>query len=180
MFNREFYPLSELAAKWGCTLGDLLHLGIQDRAQICVNIYGLASGMRQTRLNEDLVDPEPAVELQTAEERREAAEVDAAVAAGESRVAPNMPDGIFELQPEDVRSIEMPNGLPHELYEAIKFDRSSWWEVKFDPPVTIDLEHLVMLSEEVDRLESLLKPKKQGDVVSSQTSAITFPTNWLE
>lgn len=152
MFEREFYPLSELAERWGCTVGDLLHLGIQDRAQICVNIYGLATGTSRTRMQDEAEDVGQEIEPQTEDERREAAEMDAAFEAWQKRTTRNMPHGIFELQSDAVRFVDMPSGLPFELHEAMKFD-DGWWHVDFGPPVTIDLGHLVMLQEEVERLD---------------------------
>ena len=136
MFDREFYPLPELAERWGCTVGDLLHLGIQYRAQVCVNIYGLASGMSKTRTQYETEDADPETESQTEQKR----------------TTRNMPHGVFELFSDDLRFIDMPGGLPFELHEAMKFD-GGWWDVDFDPPVTIDLGHLVMLHEEVERLD---------------------------
>ena len=141
MFEREFYPLSEVANRLGCAISDLLHLGIQCRAQICVNIYGMADGFRKTRMS---VDPE------------------------EQRPDHVMPVGIFMLSPEDIRFIEMPDGLPFKLFEATQFDESwtsgnkSWCNVEFDPPATINLGHLVVLNPEADRLDAL-QPSLKND-----------------
>lgn len=152
MFDREFYPLHELATRWHCSVGDLLHLGIQGRAQICVNIYGLASGITGERIEDGAEDGEQEFQPQTEDERREAAEMNAAFEAWSKRTTRNMPPGIFELKPDAVRFIDMPKGLPLELHEAMRFD-GGWWNIEFDPPVTIDLPHLVMLHEEVERLD---------------------------
>jgi hypothetical protein len=143
MFERDFYPLPDLATRWGCSIGDLLHLGIQDRAQICVNIYGLASEQSRTRLHNETEDA-----------RRESAEIGDAFEAWWKRTTLDMPAGIFELQSDAVRFIDMAYGLPFELHEAMKFDCGWWWHVDFDPPVIIDLGHLVMLREEMDRLDT--------------------------
>lgn len=124
MIERDFYPLQMLAERWTCTVHDLLHLGIQGRAQVCANIYGMATGMRQTRLDTD-----------------------------SSEVAPDdMPHGVFELEHDDLRFLDMPDALPHELHEALKFD-GGWWACEFDPPVSINYDHLCMLHEEVQRLD---------------------------
>lgn len=172
MFEREFYPLSDLATRWACSVGDLLHLGIQDRAQICVNIYGLASGSTRERIEDGTEDGEEEVQPQTEDERREAAEMDAAREAWLRRTTRNMPHGIFELKPDAVRFIDMPKGLPFELYEAMKFD-DGWWEVEFDPPVTVDLPHLVMLREEVERLDR----ERQKPVINPLATREALPTS---
>lgn len=126
MFDREFYSLSDLASRWGCSIADLLHLGIQGRAQICANIYGMASNQALHR-----TEAEPGVDA----------------------YPDDMPDGIFEIPSDALRFMDMPDGFPFELYEAHKFFSDAWWNVDFDPPVTIRLEHLVMLRAEVARLD---------------------------
>jgi hypothetical protein len=156
MIERDFYPLPMLAARWGCTAHDLLHLGGQDRAQVCVNIYGLATGTTRTRLHgdEDEAEDEPLTE----QEQQEADAHDAKVQRWMERTTRDMPHGIFELTTETLRFLEMPDAFPHELFEALKFDHGAWWAVDFDPPVSIKPEHLCMLSEEVARLDRVRKP----------------------
>lgn len=152
MIERDFYPLAALAERWGCTLNDLLHLGIQDRAQVCVNIYGLASGSSRTRMETEAPEAAPDDEPLTDEERREAEAHDAAFERWKCRTTKDMPHGVFELGHDDLRFLDMPDAFPHELHEALKFD-GGWWQCEFDPPVSINLEHLCMLHEEVQRLD---------------------------
>ncbi len=45
MIERDFYRLSVLAEMWRCSTADILHLGIQNRAMVCVNLYGERSKM---------------------------------------------------------------------------------------------------------------------------------------
>ena len=124
MIERDFYPLYMLAERWTCTVHDLLHLGIQGRVQVCANIYGMVTGISRTRMDTDF-----------------------------SEMAPDdMPDGVFELEHEDLRFLDMPDALPYELHEALKFDRG-WWVCEFDPPVSINHDHLCMLHQEVQRLD---------------------------
>lgn len=137
MIDREFYQLPVLAERWKCSVHDLLHLGIQDRLQICANIYGMAVGMCRNRIC--LEDGE---------------ESDAAYQAWLARTTRNMPDGVFELHPESLRFMDMPGGTPFELFEARKFD-DAWWSVEFDPPVLISFDHLCILREEVLRIDGL-------------------------
>ncbi len=153
MIIREFYQLPALAERWGCSVHDLLHLGIQDRLQICANIYGMAVGMHRTRICLDDGEEED-LEPQSEEERLEAEEWDAAFQAWLARTTSNMPNGVFELHPESIRFMDMPGGVPFELFEARKFDEG-WWNVEFDPPVVISLEHLCILREEVLRIDAL-------------------------
>lgn len=152
MIERDFYGLPELAERWACTVGDLLHLGIQDRAQVCVNIYGMASGVSRTRMDTEAHDASPEDEPLTDKERREAEVHDAAFERWKNRTTKDMPHGVFELRHDDLRSLDMPAALLHELHDALKFD-GGWWECEFDPPVKILTAHLCMLHEEVQRLD---------------------------
>ena len=170
MFAREFYPLLELAARWGCSVGDLLHFGGQNQAQICVNIYGMASDLRLRRMVEEIADTEQATEPQIRDGRREAFEIGTGFDVAPDWPIHDMPDGIYSLIPDDVRLIEMPNGLPFELYEADKFYIGYWFSAEFDPPVTIELGNLVVLHEEVKRLESLRMSEKRGNDAPFSTS----------
>jgi hypothetical protein len=153
MIVREFYQLPALAERWGCSVPDLLHLGVQDRLQICANIYGMAVGMHRTRICFE--DEEGGLlEQQSEEDRIEAEEGGAAFEAWLARTTRNMPHGVFELHPESLRFMEMPGGIPFELFEARKFDEG-WWYVDFDPPVLVSLDHLCVLHEEVSRIDGL-------------------------
>lgn len=152
MIERVFYRLPELAERWACTVHDLLHLGIQDRAQVCVNIYGMAGGSSRTRMETEAPEAAPDDEPLTDEERREAEAHDAAFARWMSRTTKDMPHGVFELGHDDLRFLDMPDAFPYELGEALKFD-GGWWACEFDPPVSIKLDHLCMLHAEVQRLD---------------------------
>lgn len=165
MINREFYQLPELADRWSCSIGDLLRLGAQDELQICVNIYGMASGLTRTR-----ICTEDDVESQSEEDKLEATQMDAAFEAWHNRTTQNMPYGVFELDTDAIRFIEMPDGLPFDLFEARKFD-NGWWYVEFDPPVTIKIEHLCMLHEEVVRLDSIDLEKLHLEAVSNEAAS---------
>lgn len=177
MIERDYYPLSDLADRWACKVADILHLGAQDRAQVCVNVYGMSRGFEQRPLgsdvaeglcdNERLSDKElsewreavrlrgaapPTGEPQTDEERREAEQHDAALERWKARTTEDMPAGIFELTQETLRFLEMPDAFPHELHEGLKFD-GRWWACQFDPPPLIGPAHLCMRREEVVRVE---------------------------
>ncbi len=152
MIERIFYRLPELAERWACSIGDLLHLGIQDRAQVCVNIYGMASGYSRTRMEAEALETEPDEEPLSDEERCDADALDANLEVWKNRTAKDMPPGVFELGQDDLRFLDMPTPFPYELHEALKFD-GSWWACEFDPPVSIDLDHLCILHDEVERLD---------------------------
>lgn len=117
MIERDYYRLQELAERWGCTVADLLHLGIQDRAQVCVNIYGMATGMSKTRMRteDSWSDLGLDVESLTDEERRDVEAFDAAFQRWKARTTKPMPDGVFELGPDDLRFLDMPRAFPYEL-----------------------------------------------------------------
>lgn len=175
MFEREFYRLSELAARWDCSVSDLLHLGLQNRAHICVNIPGrgrlsslpfLPPGLSHFGKHAEINPP-------IAEELKER------FAGLYHPLTYAMMNGIYKLEYETLRSIETPNGLPLELHRAIRFSdgpsgaehdpRWRWQEYVFDPPVIIDIDNLVMLNEEVKLLDlELLKPVT---AVASQAKA---------
>ncbi|WP_343626049.1 hypothetical protein [Roseateles puraquae] len=152
MIERDFYPLSMLAERWGCTVNDLLHLGIQDRAQVCVNIYGMASGVRRTRMETDAPEGATDDEPLTAEELSEAEAHNAAFERWLKRTTKDMPAGIYELSSEDCRLLDLPGSSGLELHSVLKFD-GGWWDCEFDPPVNIKFGHLCMLHEEVQRLD---------------------------
>ncbi len=152
MIEREFYPLTMLAKRWACTVNDLLHLGIQDRAQVCVNIYGIARGTRRTRMETEAPEAAPEDEPLTDDERREAEAHDAAFERWKNRTTKDMPHGLFELGSDDCRLLDMPGSGELELHSALKFD-GGWWECEFDPPVYVRFGHLCMLQDEVMRLD---------------------------
>ena len=152
MIDRDFYPLPMLAERWACTVHDLLHLGIQDRAQVCVNIYGMGGESSRTGIETEIPDVAPDDAPRTDEERREAEAHDAGFERWKNRTTKNMPHGLFELSTGDCRLLEMPGSGGLELHSVLKFD-DGWWECEFDPPVSITFRHLCMLHEEVQRLD---------------------------
>ena len=152
MIERQFYRLPDLATRWGCTVHDLVHLGIQDRAQICVNIYGLPGGEHRTGMVTDALEFAPDDEPLSDEEARKTEAHYAEFERWKARTTRRMPHGIFELRNDTLRFLEMPNAFPFDLGEALKFD-GGWWACEFDPPVSINLDHLCMLHEEVQRLD---------------------------
>ena len=171
MINRKFYQLSELAERWNCTVNDLLHLGTQDLAQICANIYGTATGMRRIRMNE-YQNTQAVIEPITEDKI-----VADALEKWKSRTTYDMPHGIFELTHETLRFLEMPKGTPLELDEAFKFD-GGWWDVEFEPPVTIDLENLCMLNEEVARLDrEIFASDKPSGIPVSEIHSVSVVDN---
>lgn len=158
VFDKEFYSLPQLARRWQCDVEDLLHLGGQDKVQICVNIYGLARGSNRERI--DLPDDaEPEEPPATPEEELDKAAYERWIA----RTTRNMPHGVFELGPETLRFLEVPGYFPFELYEATKFD-DGWWQVEFVPPVVIEFHHLCMLHEEVMRLDRSFKREEAEEL----------------
>lgn len=152
MIEREFYRLTELAERWACTVHDLLHLGIQDRAQVCVNIYGMAKGLSKVSMETEAPDAAPDDEPLTKKEQQEAEAHGAAFERWKNRTTKDMPHGVFELGHNELRFLDMPDAFPYELGEALKFD-GGWWECEFDPPLAISIDHLCMLHEEVMRLQ---------------------------
>ena len=111
MIEREFYRLPELAQRWGCTVHDLLHLGIQDRAQICATIYGMAS-VSSSRTCIENEGPWPA--LSEAK--------NAAFERWKSRTTKDMPPGVYVLVGIDLREMEVPDALPYALDGGMHFD----------------------------------------------------------
>lgn len=171
MIERDFYPLTMLAERWACTVHDLLHLGIQDRAQVCVNIYGMASGVSRTRIETEAPEAAPDDEPLTEEERREAEAHDAAFERWKNRTTKDMPHGVFELGSDDCRLLDLPGSSGLELHSALKFD-GGWWQCEFDPPVNTRFGHLCMLHAEVRRLDrEVFGP----EVHASETPPATAP-----
>ena len=149
MIDRIYYRVQELASRWGCSVDDLIHLGVTGQAQICVNVYGLATGMSRTKLDLSGLDDDADL---TDQERQEPIARDVLIERWKSRTTTDMPHGVYELTHETLRILEMSDPFPHELYEAFKFD-GGWWACDLDPPVVVNVEHLCLLHEEMTRLE---------------------------
>lgn len=66
----------------------------------------------------------------------------------------DMPPGLFQVWQDDLRFFDMPGVDSHNLHDALKFDYGGWWECKFNPPVTIKLEHLCIGHDEAQRLST--------------------------
>lgn len=175
MIQREFYPLPMLANLWGITFDDLLHLGISDCAQICVNVYGIPRQADRTRIDTEIQLDENGNEItpQNEAEWNEFNEVNSRFEAWKSRTTHNMPPGIYELGIDCLRFINMPNGLPYELHEARKFD-DGWFAVEFETPIAINIDHLCILHEEFERLNN--KFKKGDDMSSKSVNTINSKT----
>lgn len=115
----------------------------------------MANGFSQERLFDD---PDASYELAlTDEKKEEALEHDLKHNDWLNRTTHDMPDGVFEIGIDDLRFIDMSNSLFFELYEATKFVRNSWWNVTFNPPVTIQLAHLCLRHEELERLDPYME-----------------------
>ena len=109
---------------------DLIHLGLQARAQVSVNIYGMwwapisEAGVR-TALNDPDPDPDPDLQPNADDERREAETVNAAlVRRRPKRRSPNdeaQTSGACEIQHDAVKGVERPGAPPHELNETLRF-----------------------------------------------------------
>lgn len=154
MIQREFYRLPALAERWACTVDDLLHLGANTRAQICVNIYGPGVIYRHLPgiVSESFAVSPEEKEAMTDEQLREAQTYTADLSSWMARTTKNMPPGVFALARFDLRLLEKPGASPYVLCRGLKFD-DGWWRTKFEPPVTITLDHLCILHEEVQRLD---------------------------
>ena len=94
MIERIYYRVQELASRWGCSVDDLIHLGVTGQAQICVNVYGLVAGMSRTRLDFSGRDDDAAFNDQ---QRQEATAHDALIERWMCRTTEDMPDGVYEL-----------------------------------------------------------------------------------
>lgn len=89
MIERDYYNLPFLADRWGCSTHDLLHLGIQRRIQLCVNVFCMAISTGRTRL----------------EGFHGAGQNAASFEDGGVDPDTDMPDGIYEVTPETLRSL---------------------------------------------------------------------------
>ena len=128
IIKRDYYPIAEAARILKCTEGDLIHLGAINKAQICVNIYGMEFSIENRSEMYDLNgDPE------------------------KYKLFENTRYGIYMLGSEDLRVIELPGGIPYELRFACQYKHGLWC-IDFTSPVSIQFEHLCMLHAEVDRL----------------------------
>lgn len=150
--EREFYSLSALAAVWKCSVDDLIHLGIQDRAQICVNIYGADVDQVRTR---QVLEEATLTELKLDEVNPQDL---ASLERWRSRTTKEMPPGIYEIETDELRFFSTPGASIHELSGALKFQMGSWWDVEFRSPVTVLDSSLCILHEEKLRLDREVFP----------------------
>jgi len=139
-----YVSLQKAGEMLGVSASELIHAGAHDQIQICANIYGRSTGQKRERIDApDDYGPPPD-------------DVDPAdVSAFESwwnRCSSPMPDGIYEIGTDTLRFFEMPETKVFDLYEGYKRDDSGWWDVEFDPFVTIDRGDLVILSGEIQRV----------------------------
>ncbi len=150
MVERDYYRLTELAERWECTVHDLLHMGSRDRAQICANAYGMVKAKHMVRIvDEPEIDESDLDDLDKEGAEALRAEFD----KWKARTTTDMPAGFYEIEIDDLRFCEMPDAFPLEMHSAMRFDRGAWWQCEFDPPIQIDIGHLFMLREEVERLD---------------------------
>jgi hypothetical protein len=136
LIEREYYTLDIAAGILGCSVSDFFHLGMQGKAEICVNILGLATDTHRRRI---IFDPSDALD-------QEIEEIE-------------MPGGFYQITADDLAAMDMPDSFPFELSEAIQFFMKSWWEVEFEIPVTIGQEHLCIRHAELEWLKLFMKKK---------------------
>lgn len=149
MIDREFYRLSTLTTRWKCEVEDLIHMGIQDRAQICINIFGTSFvAKRKLCLTYD---------YPSLTERYHTTDVD-------------MPPGIFEIGRDTLRSAERSQGMPFSVAEAYKYDHG-WEHVSFDPSVLVGSEQLCVLHAERVRLD-----REEFGIAATPVDGVTSPS----
>lgn len=133
MIQRLFYRLPELAGRWKCTVEDLLHLGAQGRAQVCVDLvardfHGVLSVKQD--FEGEIVEWTEWCDL---------------------------PRGVFAISRSDAREMETPGAFPFALTSGLRYagDHAdlSVLEVTFPVPLKVQPSDLCMLHSEVLRLD---------------------------
>ncbi|MBP6225332.1 MAG: hypothetical protein KA439_09735 [Rhizobacter sp.] len=194
MIERDFYRLSVLAEMWRCSTADILHLGIQNRAMVCVNLYGERSKMTfrhayphtgVTRSSLDAVanvhaashfnnsDADDGSDVGAPIDDVQAAKTEQFMAAFRERIEA----GLFDLRPEQLRRIERPGATPFKLaYSFLHFVH--WWRVDFLPAPVIGIENLCMRQAEVDRIERDVLCSTAAEGAESESAVAIQPTRF--
>ena len=127
-----YMTLTEAAGLLGETETSLIRAAGNGYIRLCVNIYGRADKMKSTRMNP------------------ESEQTDGSWRASSAAV---MPDGIFEIGEDTARFLEMPEHKKFKLFDALKINDLGWWNVEFESPVAISRTDIVMMREEVERIQ---------------------------
>ncbi len=152
MIEREYYRLSYLASKWSCDPDDLLHLGIQDKVQLCANMHRTSVSQRK------VLNPKTNIELPPLSDKYSAADraIDQAYADKQAAWLENnskrMPEGLAEIQYDDLLAIERANGAPVLIEQANVFT-DKWEWVEYAEPVYVGIDDLCIVAHVVERIE---------------------------
>ena len=140
MLELPFYRLPELAVRWDCSVDQLIRLGTDCRARICVNLYG---GL----------PVECRIDRQTVTRPRDVPVPDDEPSFLRLATLPAMPVGFYELVMFELQLIAA-EGFPQRLGFAYQCDGHRWEACRFsgDMP-TITERSLCILREEVERLD---------------------------
>jgi hypothetical protein len=147
-----YVALEKAGVLLGVSVDELIHAGAFNQVQICVNVYARASGLGMQRIdvaiNGDYADVDE-------KDREKARAHDKVFCEWIERLKCNtMPAGIYEVTQDDLRLLEMREATSIEIGEAFKSDERGLWEIEFDPIVEITRSDLVMLTTEIDRIQT--------------------------
>lgn len=155
MIERDFHRLPELVRRWGCTMADLLHLGMQGAAQVCVNYTG-AGPLSDRRYDWFEADDEP----------------DEGKPWSAKTLAPN----IAQLPTWMLREMDQPGAFPYSMDGVLVWgawpeyrndgeesEIVAWARLTFERPFHVTPDHLCMARAEVERVERDVLQRTPGD-----------------
>lgn len=175
---REYTSLADAASRWRVTVDDLLHLGVQDQVQICASTNKAVGANDREPLSVELL-------LQLEEEDAQAAgdqcqshrRPKVPFSEWQSRTTVDMPPGVFAIYPDELRCIARAPDRRWDVREVTKFIDGQWHYVALPAAVTLGIDELCILQEEVERIEGMLHSQAPG---SRRASAVDRPWPWGE
>lgn len=150
---REYWPLAYGAKQLGATVNDMIHAAGQRQIQLCINLFQLVEEEHRHRIpmpDEELTNSELSTGLEDAP-----LSTDELLAHQEfwARTTTGMPDGLYELYFDDARRLELSATDTICIKEAVRFDGKEWWIAEFKSAADVDLEKLVIRSEELHKFQ---------------------------
>lgn len=160
---REYTSLSDAATRWRVTVDDLLHLGAQDQIQICASTNKAVGANDREALPVELLLNLEEDEAQTRGDQGPSHRRPMVpFSEWQSRTTVDMPPGVFAVYPDELRCIARAPDRRWDVLEVTKFIDGQWHYLALPSPVTLSIDELCILQEEVERIEGLLQPQAQN------------------
>jgi hypothetical protein len=162
MNERKYWSLQDAATKLRTTPENLIHQAGFGGIQLSLNLFNQVDERAVIRLPiEALLKNLEA----TAKKSGKSKLIERVSAYREhwQRSSIALPNGVYELMPDDARNLEASVHKTVVLGQAVRFDGSNWLYAIFQSNIVVRSENIVVLSEEIERIKddresSLSKP----------------------